>query len=392
MLTKGGLATLVVGLAVVAGGRLFGLPELFVIGGGLLILLVLAVLYVAVRRLQVEVSRQLSPPRVHAGNPCRVDLLLRNRSRMRSPVLRLRDDVSGTQGVELLVAPMRQHAGTQAVYRLPTERRGLIQVGPLRLTVSDPFGLARLTTTGDREVGLIVYPRVDTLAPVRRASGSDIDRQMAQQQQVAPSGDEFYALREYAVGDDLRRVHWPSSARHDELMVRQDEIPWHGRLTVLLDSRTLAGPGAFEAMVSAAASVAAASIARGDQVRLLITNGTDSGFGTGHHHLDGILADLAMVQTSEHTLTAALDQLTAPGSSGALVTVTTGEDEIDDAIMRRASGRYRRRILVLFNDADLLPLSAEAALRSTNVIRVAPGQAFADAWGREFGRPKMLAR
>ncbi|MGI9622144.1 MAG: hypothetical protein ACR2PK_04840 [Acidimicrobiales bacterium] len=121
MLTRAGLATLIVSMVVLAGGRLFGLPELFVLGAGGLIVLALAVLYVAVRRLQVEVSRQLSPPRVYAGNPCRVDLILRNRSRLRSPVLKLRDDVSGTQGVELLVAPMKLGSGTQAVYRLPTD-------------------------------------------------------------------------------------------------------------------------------------------------------------------------------------------------------------------------------------------------------------------------------
>ncbi len=121
MLTRAGTATLVVSLAVLAAGRVFGLPELFVLGAGGLIVLVLAVVHVMVRRLQVEVSRHLSPPQVHAGNPCRVDLLLRNRSRLPSPVVRLRDDVTGTQGVELLVAPMRQNAGTQAVYRLPTD-------------------------------------------------------------------------------------------------------------------------------------------------------------------------------------------------------------------------------------------------------------------------------
>ena len=111
MLTRGGLATLLVSLGILAGGRLFGLAELFVLGAGGLIVLVVAVFYVAVRRLRIDVSRQPSPPQVHAGNPCRVDLLLRNRSRLRSPVLRLRDDVSGTQGVELLVAPMAPQCG-----------------------------------------------------------------------------------------------------------------------------------------------------------------------------------------------------------------------------------------------------------------------------------------
>ncbi len=392
MLTRAGLATLVVSIAILAGGRLFGLPELFVLGAGGLIVLAVAVLFVAIRRLQVEVSRQLSPPRVHAGNPCRVDLVLRNRSRLRSPVLRLRDDVSGTQGVELLVAPMRHGSGTQAVYRLPTDRRGLVEVGPLRLTVTDPFGLARLTTTGDREVSLIVYPRVDEVAPVRRSSGSDLERQTVQQQQVAPSGDDFYALREYVVGDDLRRVHWPSSARHDELMVRQDEIPWHGRLTVMLDCRRLAMPGTFEAMVSATASIAMASSRRGDQIRVMTTDGEDSGYGTGPHHLTRILTQLALVEQSDHQMAPALDQLTSAGSSGAVVAVTTGEDALDGAIMRRAAASYRRRVIVLFGQTGALPVGSGGAVRSTTIIRVdAPG-GFAEAWRREFGQRRTVSR
>jgi uncharacterized protein (DUF58 family) len=392
VLTRGGFATLILSLAILAGGRLFGLPELFVLGAGGLIVLVLAVLHVVIRRLQVEVSRQLSPPRVHAGNPCRVDLLLRNRSRLRSPVLRLRDDVSGTQGVELLVAPMKQNAGTQAVYRLPTDRRGLVEVGPLRLTVSDAFGLAKMTTTGDREVSLVVYPRIDSIAPVRRSSGSDLERQTVRQQQVAPSGDDFYALREYVVGDDLRRVHWPSSARHDELMVRQDEIPWHGRVAIMLDTRTLASPTAFEAMVSASASIAVASSDRGDQIRILFTDGDDTGYGTGAHHLTKLLGVLALATQTEHNLAISLETLTGPGSSGAVVAVTTGEDELDSAVMHRAAGTYRRRVIVFFGQTEAIPVGTETAVRSTTVIRVALQQSFAEAWGREFGRPRTSTR
>jgi len=388
-LTRAGAVTLLVSLGILAGGRLFGLPELFVLGAGGVTVLILAVLYVAVRRLRLEVSRRLSPPRVHAGNPCRVDLALRNRSKLRSPVLRLRDDVSGTQGVELLVSPMRPDAGTQAVYRLPTDRRGILQVGPLRLTVADPFGLAKLTTTGDREVNLVVYPRVDTISPVRRASGTDLERRTVRQQQVAPSGDDFYALREYTMGDDMRRVHWPSSARYDELMVRQDEIPWHGQLTVLLDTRELGDTASFEAMVSATASVAAASNSRGDQVRVLTTEGADSGFGTGTRHLDRILTDLAVVETTSHPLAAVLQRLTAPGSNGTIVTLTKGEDELDDAVVKRAAGTYARRVLVVFSGDVATPQGVHRTLRSTTVINVTPGEPFQTAWSRTFGPPAL---
>ncbi|MFN3217082.1 MAG: DUF58 domain-containing protein [Acidimicrobiales bacterium] len=402
MLTRAGFVVLVVSLVVLAGARAFGLPELFVLGAGGLALLAGAFAYVVIRRLQVEVSRRLTPPRVHAGDPCRVDLTLRNRSRLRSPVLRLRDDVSGTRGVELMVAPMATGAGSKAVYRLPTDRRGIVRVGPLRLTVMDPFGLARITTVGDQDMSLVVYPRVDELGAVRRSSGSDIERLTVQQQRVAPLGEEFHALREYQVGDDLRRIHWPSSARHDDLMVRQDELPWHGRVTVLLDTRPVdADDGVplpdgtvgrdpattFEAMVSAAASVAAASLARGDRVRLLCTGGVDSGFGAGRHHLGRILADLAVVERSDHPPATVLERMIGPGSGGALVSVTTGDDEFDDAMFRSAAGVYGRRVLVMFRDDGAIPSATDGALRSTVVIPVPSGAAFAEAWQQAMNTP-----
>ena len=408
MLTRAGFVVLVVSLVVLAGARAFGLPELFVLGAGGLALLAGAFAYVVIRRLQVEVSRRLSPPRVHAGDPCRVDLTLRNRSRLRSPVLRLRDDVSGTRGVELMVAPMATGAGSKAVYRLPTDRRGIIRIGPLRLTVMDPFGLARITTMGNQDMALVVYPRVDELGPVRRSSGSDVERLTVQQQRVAPLGEEFHALREYQVGDDLRRIHWPSSARHDELMVRQDELPWHGRVTVLLDTRPAPTPGidapaadtgtyrnpaaTFETMVSAAASVAAASLARGDRVRLLCTGGIDSGFGSGRHHLARILAELAVVERTDHPPAAVLERMIAPGSGGAIVSVTTGDDEFDDAVFRSAAGIYGRRVLVVFRDDGTIPSATDGALRSTVVIPVPSGAVFAEAWQQAMNTPSRFGR
>ena len=105
--------------------------------------------------------------------------------------------------------------------------------------------------------------RADRLPPRRRASPRRRGgrrprpaRRRANPNVARPQGDDFYALRDYVVGDDLRRVHWPSTARHDELMVRQDEMPWQGRATVLLDVRRAAHTAAsLELAVSAAASV-----------------------------------------------------------------------------------------------------------------------------------------
>ena len=82
-------------------------------------------------------------------------------------------------------------------------------------------------------------PRVDDVRPVPFTSGND-PLAGAAPHALGRTGDDFYALRPYVVGDDLRRIHWPSTARHDELLVRQQEQPWQGRTTVVLDVRRAA--------------------------------------------------------------------------------------------------------------------------------------------------------
>ena len=77
---------------------------------------------------------------------------------------------------------------------------------------------------------------------------------------VSDLGDEFVTLREYELGDDLRRVHWRSTARTGELMIRQDEARWRSRAAVVLDVQPGAHDAAsFEVAVEAAASVVGAA-------------------------------------------------------------------------------------------------------------------------------------
>ncbi len=112
----------------------------------------------------------------------------------------------------------------------------MFPVGPLRAERTDPFGLARRTTDVAPVADLTVYPRVDAVHPLPDSPGSDRHLN-APRAAFGVAGEDFYALRPYEVGDDLRRVHWPSTARRDELMIRQNETPWQGRATVLLDTR-----------------------------------------------------------------------------------------------------------------------------------------------------------
>src|SRR5207253_1085808 len=83
-------------------------------------------------------------------------------------------------------------------------------------------------------------------------------------------------LREYEVGDDLRRVHWRSTARTGELMLRQDEMPWESRSTILLDTRPSTHQGeSFERAVEIAASLATAMCRGRRQVRFVTTGGVE---------------------------------------------------------------------------------------------------------------------
>jgi len=310
------------GIALLAAGRLVGIDELYVFGAAALFLVLLAVGYVHLIRLDLEVTRTVHPSRVHAGQSSRVEIRLQNLRRQATPLLRLRDPVSGTEGAELLVPPLDRAAIAAASYRLPTERRGIHRVGPLEVVVGDAFGLVRSATDAAEAVEVTVLPRLDLVEPVPFTAGHDPLAGSLQPNALGRAGDDFYALRPYVVGDDLRQIHWPSTARHDELLVRQQEQPWQGRTTVVLDLRRSAHDAdSIEVAVSAAASIINANSQRNDLVRLVTTDGSDSGFAVGRAHLGGMLEHLAVVQPSGMASLKAMLEVLKEGSGGALVVI-----------------------------------------------------------------------
>lgn len=310
------------GIALLAAGRLVGISELYVFGAAALVLVVLAVVYVNLSRLDLEISRTVHPARVHAGQTSRVEIRLQNLRRNATPLLRLRDPVSGTEGAELLVPPLDRNAVAAASYRLPTERRGVHRVGPLEVVVGDAFGLVRSATEAADAVEVTVLPRIDAIEPVPFTVGHDPLAGSLQPNALGRGGDDFYALRPYVVGDDLRQIHWPSTARHDELLVRQQEQPWQGRTTVVLDLRRAAHDAdSIEVAVSAAASIVNANTQRNDLVRLVTTDGTDSGFAVGRGHLGSMLEHLAVVQPAGMASLKAMLEVLKEGSGGALVVI-----------------------------------------------------------------------
>lgn len=379
-LARSGWGCLLTGVVLIGAGRLLGLPELFLVGAVLVALVALCLASVLVSPPRLVVERSIHPTRAHVGTPARVQLAIVNSSGRRSPVVSIRDPVSGTPGAEVLLAPLARGERATAAYLLPTSARGLIRVGPLAVVANDPFGLSKVPRAGAGPVELTVLPHVDELAPLTDATGVDPHGGLRPAHRLDRGGEEFHALRPYVVGDDLRRVHWPSTARTDEVMVRQDELPWQGRTTVVADLRASTTTAAMlEAVISAAASVLDSAWRRRDLVRLLTTDGTDSGFGAGHAHSEAILEHLAVVRAGPDRSLGALCGRLDEGRGGALVLVV-GEAPVEDltVFLSRRAG-FRTATLVRFG----APLPGDAPHPAgVRLVQVTPGTNFATAWNR----------
>src|SRR5690606_20991656 len=120
-------------------------------------------------------------------------------------------------------------------YELPTSRRGVISVGPMVLRRADPFGLVETTTHYGVIRTLWVHPRVHPIRALPSGVSRDLEGPTSD---TAPQGGmAFHTLREYVRGDDLRHIHWRSTARLGNLMVRHMVDSSHPVNTVVLDTR-----------------------------------------------------------------------------------------------------------------------------------------------------------
>jgi uncharacterized protein (DUF58 family) len=382
MLTRQGWLVGAGTIALLLGGRLFGLAELFALGLVCAVLLAASLLLVGSARLELEVGRAVHPARVQVGTPTRVELTIRNLRATRTPVLRLRDPVSGTRGADLLVSPLGRGERTIAAYRLPTERRGLIKVGPLDVIVGDPFGLTTVATVAAGAVEVTVYPHIDQIEPLPYTTGHDPLAGARQPNSLGRTGEDFYALRPYVVGDDLRRIHWPSSARHDELLVRQNELPWQGRTTVLLDVRKAAHVGdSLEVAVSVAASVVAATARRHDLVRLVTTAGSDSDFAPGSDHIEAIMEHLAVVPAAtEGSLRRSVEVLGRRSSGGALVVIVAESTSEDLRAAASLRSRYGSLTVVQIDRSAWDPSAPVGTAPDGAILRVTRDAPFAPTW------------
>ena len=336
-LTTRGRAFAAAGAAAAACAVILGQRDLLRVAVLLIALPLASVLLVARARHRVQLSRTVTPARVTAGRPASVRLELTNLSRLPTGVLLAEDSVPYVLGSRPRFVVDRLDGGAHAAvgYSVRSDVRGRWEIGPLRLRLTDPFGMCEVTRSFSATDPLVVVPRVHALVPLR-ASGSWMGSGESVARSASAAGEHDLATREYRHGDDLRRVHWRSTARRGELMVRRDEQPHQMRATVLLDRRSVGhrgdGPASsFEWAVSAAASVSTLLVDGGYGVRILSDDVETTWTGREHSTGAGQLLDqLATVPTGgPHELRHGAGLLARAGGDG-LVVALLGEVDVPD--------------------------------------------------------------
>jgi uncharacterized protein (DUF58 family) len=381
MLTRRGWSVVGAAVGLYLGARLLGLVQLAVLGVGAGLLVTAAYVWVRTHP-PTLIARRALKERLQVGVDGRVDVAVVS-PRRRTSTLAIADSFDrGRRAARFLLAPLSAGDEARAAYRFPTDRRGRFEVGPLRATSTDPFGLVTLTrrVLGTEEV--IVYPRVYDIVAPPEIGGLDVDRDHPRvRARVEPSGD-FMTLRDYIPGDDLRHVHWRSTARRGHLMMRVNETRHRAPVLVVLDVRPAAHDRAsFERAVEACASIATALDRSGRPFEVVWSTGALIGT-PGRRHLPTIMDELAVVQphgpdrltiatTSRRTnaLIAVTGWLEAHDATGLGILVRNGGSIVNVAVSEQPSpvvprSRRFRLVLVAANDERPFPQAwNEAMLR-----------------------------
>ncbi len=372
-LTTRGRSFLAAGITAALCAYLLGQPALLKIALLLAALPLVSVAMLMRTRYRVASGRRLSPSRAPAGQEARVHLRVDNVSRVPTGLLMLEDKVPYVLGPRprFVLDRVEPRGHREVSYRVRSDLRGRYPLGPLQLRLGDPFGLCELTRSFTASDTLTVVPQVQPLSPVK-LTGEWTGYGDSHSRAVALAGEDDVVPREYRHGDDLRRVHWRSTAKYGELMVRREEQPLRSRATVLLDTRALGhrgnGPASsFEWAVSAAASISLHLLERGYAVRLLtdtgdaVTGAGGSGLGGASEEAAGLLLDtLAMVQLSEGQGLAPAEEVLRLGGEGLVVALLGSLDDEQLAELSRLRRRTATAVAVLL-DSPSWTLRGQAA-------------------------------
>jgi uncharacterized protein (DUF58 family) len=381
--TLGGLVALALAilgwlLANAIGGR-----ALYLIAYGLVLLIAVAVL-LARRRRPVEAIRSQLPRRAREGQRLRCELTLTSDAHVSTFVVEesLHPHLGTT--VRLPVVSLSSGQELRHVYEIRPRLRGVYRVGPLVAEFKDPAGLARRRQVLAEPVDMIVHPSTETV----------LDRPLTRQFEEPPlrppiskpwpEGFEFYGMRDYVAGDDMRRVVWRAFARTERLLVREFEQGISDRVTVVLDNdRGWHSPGepsdTFETAVRAAASVGATHLKDGMSLSLIANDAELGAHFRGARARIDYLDKLAAVKLCAEPLHHGMERMIRGGRRDSHVVCITSHFDARSAALAAMlvnAGASVSVVALVWDEAD--PASVHRAREvGAQVVRVKPGSALA---------------
>ena len=250
-----GWGVLLLGLVGWAVGAAFDWNEWVMIGAAALGLLALCIL-LAIGRTQVRIETEVEPRRVTVGEPATGRIAITNESKRGMLPLMVELPV-GVSAARFTLPPLGSGKAHEELFVVPTERRGVIPVGPASTVQGDPLGLVRRTLRWTDITELYVHPRTVSLESLGAGLLRDLEGETTQD--MSMSDLAFHALREYQPGDDRRYIHWRSSAKAGRLLVRQFLDTRRSHLTIVVDGQPSSytdGEPDVETAISLAASLA----------------------------------------------------------------------------------------------------------------------------------------
>jgi uncharacterized protein (DUF58 family) len=360
---------------------------------GVLLLLMLSWL-IAPRRLKLEGTREGLFPRVHEGDRLDVEVVLTAQRRVSTFVLEERVPDRLGNPVRVPVTRLAAGAAVSHHYGLRASRRGVYEVGPLVAVTSDPLGLTQRETVVAEPFELLVHPRVELVSdrPLTRQFEDPPIRPPVSK--PWPSGLEFYGMREYVRGDDLRRIVWRASARTGKIMVREAEQGITDQITIMLDtdrgSHSRDGEGlseSFEAAIRVAASLGVRHLREGYQVTCETNAGPLTRALRGPSNQILLLDALARLDMAREPLSGMIMRSLSNAQRDAhniLITPKLGATEAARLKLLLDKGVSILVVALLWDESHAETVGTAAAL-GCQVASVHPGQDLATALYQDIG-------
>jgi uncharacterized protein (DUF58 family) len=342
LLTTRGRAFVSAGATLAICGVGLGFPDLSRIGVLLVALPLLSAALMRSHDLRFALDRTARPARVQVDEPSVVTLTLENAGPAGSPLIMAEEQLDYALGdrPRFVIPRLRRGDRQEVHYTVRSHVRGRHRLGPLGVRLRDPFGLSARVAAISGSGEVLVLPRVLPLGS-GRPPGSGIGAEGAIPHMVALHGEDDVSIRSYRDGDDLRRIHWPATAKTGQLMVRQEDRPARRRAVIVMDSRASGhrGSGAASSLewaVTAVASITAHLVEQGYAVHLVTDETAEDGRAGQAIELDDALEALAVAHTGQLEQFAEVLHAAHPvtASGGLVIAVVT---ELDEDLARQVA-------------------------------------------------------